>query len=203
MIKIKFRQARNIIREGDVLLFRGQSWASYFISVAGEGVHTHVGVASWHDDLLECVEFKEWRGGRAVNLQRQVNENPGLIDVFRPVDTFASFDFRDGQVHSIKKKFDAKCVTDNMRKLTGLPYGWKRIWWIFRHKAIGLRLWRDNGQLVDDTVKELIYPVCSTSLAWAFSSCGFDLVKQRSDQWTEPADIARSARLSYLFTLNP
>jgi hypothetical protein len=200
---IQFSEAKLNIKEGDVLLFRGKSWISYGINKAGEGVHSHVAVASWHGDHLECVEFKEGSGGRAVNLQRQVNDNPHLIDVFRPIQEYHTMKYSKGEVKTTKSKFDGKCVTDTMRKMTGLPYGWMRIWWILRHKIAGIRLLYDNEKVVDDTLRDVVYPVCSTSLAYSFSKCGFDLVKLRADEWTEPADIARSARLNYLFTISP
>jgi hypothetical protein len=204
MTQINYQRAKHLLKEGDVLLFRGSTWASFFIGRAGEGIHTHVAVASLHNDTWECVEFKENSGGRAVNLERQVKENAGYIDVFRPDSEFNSYYYLENknEVKKGKKQFDGACITRAMRKMTGLPYGWRRIWWIMRHKLAGVRLLYDAEKIVDDTLTDIVYPVCSTSLAYAFSKCGFDLVKMRADEWTEPADIARSAKLNYLFTLH-
>lgn len=204
-----FKEAEPLIEEGDVLLFRGKGWISKLLRISGEGLHTHVGIASWHNGhsshrgILECVEFREWKGGRAVNLKYQVETNNCTIDVYRPIPYFSTvyYDDANKRVSSYRKEFDGKLVTNTMRKMTGLPYGWTRIWWIAKHKMIGLRLFVDYNSLVDDQLEDLIYPVCSTAVAYSFSKHGFDLVKNRSDQWTEPAHIATSARLNYLFTL--
>ena len=90
-----------------------------------------------------------------------------------------------------------------MRKMTGLPYGWKRIWWIAQYKLPVLRFFYKIEHLVDDTSTELIYPVCSTAVAYSFSKEGFDLVHNRADKATEPSDLSRSPLLQYLFTISP
>ena len=210
-----YEDVEHLIKEGDVLLFRGQSWMSKLIKVSGEGVHTHVGVASWVNGgvnippILECVEFKEWVGGRAVVLEYQIEQNNCLIDVYRPVPHFTSVTYEHlpnthsnvNVVEVDRKEFNAKLVTRTMRQMTGLPYGWRRIRWLAQHKLLGLRLLYSKEDLVDDTLKDIVYPVCSTALAYSFSKHGFDLVKNKSDEWTEPAHIGSSARLNYLFTL--
>ncbi len=220
---IKYQEAKPLINEGDVLLFRGQGWASYFIGVASESVYTHVAVASWHNGdqkhlgLLECVEFREGSmfaglfnpnaagGGRTVNLLNEVLKYPGQIDVYRPVSSFTSTTF-DTETKSITTKevsFNGKAVTNVMRMMTGLPYGWRRILWLARYKLAGWRLFSDRSILMSDELHDVVYPVCSTAVAYAFNSNNFDLISNKSDSWTEPADIARSSRLSYLFTLSP
>lgn len=220
---INYKDAKPLINEGDVLLFRGQGWASYFIGVAGESVYTHVAVASWHNGdqkhlgLLECVEFREGSmfagmfnanaagGGRTVNLLNEVEKYPGQIDVYRPVDNFSRYVFDAETKTTILKtvSFNGKAVTNVMRRMTGLPYGWKRILWLARHKLAMWRLFYNRSTLMTDTLQEIVYPVCSTAVAYAFNSNDFDLINNKADDWTEPADIARSSRLSYLFTLTP
>ena len=208
---IPYPQAKLLIEEGDVLLFQGTSLVSRLIRRAGEGMYSHVGVASWHngaskkDALLECVEFSERHGGRSVNLATYLREDVRRIDVFRPIPHFSRWDF-DPVTHEtslVRVPFDGKAVTNTMRKMTGLPYGWKRIYWIAKRKLPFLRLFYDINSTVRDTAgrEDIIYPVCSSSLAHSFSKNGFDLVYHRSDEWTEPNDIARSTRLNYLFTI--
>ena len=204
-----YDEVEQLIKEGDVLLFRGQSWISKLLKISGEGVHTHVAIASWHNGdsefspILECVEFKEGKGGRSVNLKRQIMENDCLIDVYRPIPSFTNVTYnRDAQTIDIEEKpYNGKLVTNTMRQMTGLPYGWRRIIWIAQHKMLGLRLFYSKENLVDDTLKEMIYPVCSTAIAYSFSKHGYDLIKNKSDEWTEPSHIATSARLNYLLTL--
>jgi len=210
------------IREGDVLLFRGQGWISHFIGTSTETPYTHVGVASWingnankQEGILECVEFREgsmlsglfgWAGaggGRSVNLYQAVKKHPGCIDVYRPDPVFHEYhwDLIKKEFLLSQKDFDGKAVTRIMRRMTGLPYGWRRIWWIFKHKLLTYRIFRNTSDLVCDELDEIIYPVCSTAVAYAFTVNGFDLVNNRSDEWTEPGDLAKSAHLNYLGTL--
>ena len=207
-VDLPYQEARPLIKEGDILLFRGAGWVSYFISRAGESPYTHCAVASWINDnnggILECVEFREGKGGRSVNLSIQVDNLPGQIDVYRPIPSVTHWEYNpisEDPFSLIRQDLDARAVTNTMRKMTGLPYGWKRIWWLFKHKAIVLRLFTDVEGLTADELEDIVYPVCSTALAYCFNKNGYDLIHNKSDQWAEPADIARSARISYLFTL--
>jgi hypothetical protein len=66
-----------------------------------------------------------------------------------------------------------------------------------------LRLFYSVESISDDTIKEPIYPICSTAVAYSFAKTGFDLVHNRADTATEPSDIARSPLLTYIFTIVP
>lgn len=216
---IPYSEAKPLIKEGDILLFRGKGCISKIIGAMTETSYSHVGVASWvngqhSDGVLECVEFREGSalmslinsnaggGGRSINLEQAIRKQPDQIDVYRPIPKFTSIVFNDETkaAELVTIDFDGKCVTNVMRKMTGLPYGWKRIWWMTKHKLVLWRL-RDKSSLMNDELKDIIYPVCSTSTSYAFTKCGYDLVKNRADEWMEPGDIAKSARLNYLFTL--
>ena len=207
MIKkfLSYTQAEKLLEEGDVLLFEGKSIFSFFITRVGEGKHSHVAIASIHNNngnsLWECIEFKEWKGGRTINLERYVKNN--RIDVYRPnpKDINLLYNKDLGIIEESSVEFDGKKVTNTMRKMTGLPYGWKRILWIAQHKIPFLRLFYSVDSIVDDSTRELVYPVCSTAVAYSYSKAEFDLVPNRNDKWTEPSDIARSALLNYMFTI--
>jgi len=200
-----YREAKPLIQEADVLLFRGRSLVSYFIGKAGETTYSHVGLASWVNGLLEVVEFKENVGGVSSNLEKLVIKRPGIIDVYRPIPVWSKweFDLETQTTTLVKKNFDGKAVTKTMRKMTGLPYGYRRVWWMLKHKMVGLRLFYSSKDLMVDDVQDVVYPVCSSTAAYSFNFNGFDLIHNRSDAWTEPGQIAESTRLSYLFTLSP
>ena len=212
-IILPIEEARLLIREADILLFRGNGIFSKLVQKAGAGSYSHVAVASWYNgsresSLLEAIEFREGKGGRTVNLTSAYNNHleNNLIDVYRvtkPIyKTFYNLETK--KVEKIPVDFDAKGITRCMRNLTGLPYGWRRIWWIAKNKIVGLRWFMNIEDIDDDNSKvdsSKIYPVCSTAIAACFSKYGYDLTKNRSDEYTEPNDIARSAILSYLFTL--
>lgn len=222
MRSVQFNDVKHLINEADVLLFRGQGIASWFISKGSQSRYTHVALASWSngntnraDGILECVEFREGSliaglfnknaagGGRAVNLENIVKDYCGQIDVYRPATIIRQITISEDFLAKEEEiVLDPKAVTRAMRKMTGLPYGWKRIWWIMKHKMAGFRMLPyDGDDLANDTFGKLIYPVCSTAVAHCFNSTSYDLIRNKSDNWTEPGDVAMSSRLSYLFTL--
>lgn len=212
-VMLPIEEARLLIQEADVLLFRGKGFFSKLIQRAGESDYSHVALASWYNgsraaSLLEVTEFREGKGGRTVNLMSayKTHLEQGLIDVYRvnkPLyKTF--YNLQTKKVEKVAIDFNAKGVTRYMRNLTGLPYGWQRIWWIAKNKLAGIR-WFANVDNIDDDNSSIdiskIYPVCSTAVAACFSKHGYDLTPNRADEFMEPSDIARSALLNYLFTL--
>ncbi len=208
-IVLPWEEAKILINEGDVLLFRGKGWISSIIKSQTQTPYSHVGVASWvngdantHAGQLECVEFREGYGGRAINLEQAVKDHPGLIDVYRPIPTFAKWVFNPETKETTLTKvdFNGRAVTRVMRKMTGLPYGWKRIWWMVKHKLVLIRL-LNKDYISDDKLKEVIYPVCSTATSYGFSYNDYDLLHNRSDESMEPGHVAYSPRICYLFSL--
>jgi hypothetical protein len=203
MNKLNYAQAIKYLKEGDVLLFRGHGLISAFIKRFGEGKYSHVGIASKHEDIWECVEFREWKGGRSVNLEKYVEICGCEIDVYRPISSRKIIIAKTpGSIEEREIPLEATMVTKCMRKMTGLPYGWKRIWWIATHKIPILRFLYNIESVTNDRYKDLIYPICSTAVAYAFNSVGYDLIHNRSDEYTEPSDLATSALIFYLFTIS-
>lgn len=203
MTTLTYKVAKPLIQEGDVLLFKGQSFSSFFIARASVGNYTHVGIASLVDDIVECVEFREWKGGRSINLEYYAKNFPDTIDVYRPVPFFSKlvFDPVSLQTNLIRVPFQGRKVTNELRKMTGLPYGWKRIFWIGLFKLPFFRYFIPLSIVGDDSAREIVYPVCSTALSYCFNKFDYDLISNRSDEWTEPSDISKSTRLNYLFTI--
>lgn len=206
---LPYSEIKAYINEGDVLLFRGKGFISSIIGSQTDTDYSHIAVASWSngdantiDGMLECVEFREGKGGRTTNLEVQVEQNPNQIDVYRAVPNFSTLTFVEStkEVLLSQKDFNGRAVTRIMRKMTGLPYGWRRIWWMAKKKLIFLRLF-SKRDLMSDKLTDIVYPVCSTAVAYAFNTNGFDLINNRSDEWCEPGDISKSSRLNYLFTL--
>lgn len=208
-MKINFAEGKHLIKEGDILLYRGTGIISRFIKSFTNGKYSHCAIASWHNGdynppLLECIEFREMFGGRTTSLEVQVNTYPDIIDVYRPNPYFYSLHLDSShKVNEIEHKYNGKLVTDCMRRMTGLPYGYKRVWYIAKLKLAGIRMFYNYDDLFHDDVGEVIYPVCSTILAHCFNKFGFDVVKNKSDEYTEPSDFSRSTQLNYLFTLSP
>ena len=189
---IPYSEAMPLIQEADILLFRGNGIISWLIKRYGSGVHSHVGIAHWDNGNLQCVEFREFKGGRSVSLKTQVDNSPFGIDVFRAakrVDYEHSSHILDD---SIKSK-----ITTTMLKLTGLPYGLRNIWKLVKHYVPFYRLAPQN--IKDNNATKIF--VCSTAAAYAYRTAYIDPVPYLADSAVTPADLARSSLFEYQFTL--
>ena len=189
---IPYSEALPLIQEADILLFRGKGIISWLIKRYGSGVHSHVGIAHWDNGNLQCVEFREFKGGRSVSLKTQVDNSPFGIDVFRAAKRV---DYEnDSYVLDDSTKFK---ITTIMLKLTGLPYGWKNIWKLFKHYLPFCRLAPQN--IKDNNATKIF--VCSTAAAYAYRISYIDPVPYLADSAVTPSDLARSSLFQYQFTI--
>jgi hypothetical protein len=198
---VAYSKAKEVIKEGDILLFRGSGIIGFFIKRYTGGVHSHVGVVHKDGDILECVEFREFKGGRVVSLKGQVDAHPLKIDVFRPVSTI-SYDIMDteGNIETLEKKYTkdvAKSMTEDIIRWTGQSYGWKNIWKMFSRFVPIVRLFKQN--IDDDEVAHA--KVCSTAVTISLRRNYMDPVPYLADERVSPADLARSPLIQYLFTI--
>lgn len=208
---IPHKEAEGYLNEGDVLLFRKpRSLLSNFIRASSDSPYSHAGLVSFsynkqgERSSVECVEFKEWYGGRSVSLANYVQQYDGEIDVFSPhpysIVTYWNCEARRRVTE--RKLFKGRFITSELRNLTGLPYGWTRIFKLAARSLFTFRFWFRSDEDYDDTVaKELVYPVCSTAVAWCYAKHYVDLTPQRADHLITPGDLSRSSLLSYVFTL--
>ena len=190
--KIPYTEAKKLIQEGDVLLFRGCGVLSWLIKRYGSGVHSHVGIAHWDGDHLQCVEFREFKGGRSVSLRSQVNDTPSGIDVFRAATKLQYENIEYNLTDTVRSKISSILIL-----LTGLPYGWQNIWKLVKHYTPFLRLEAQN--IKDDDPTKVF--VCSTAVAYAYRMAYVDPVPYLADSAVAPADLARAALFQYQFTL--
>ena len=213
MTLLPYSQALEQIEEADVLLFRGEGLISWLIKRYGSGVHSHVGMAHWDGDNLECVEFREFKGGRSVSLKSQVESHPDNIDIFRAASHVVQNKFeawpKNIENRSVKPilsnepleyKLDSDIkseITDTMLEITGLPYGWKNFWKLGKHYLPFCRLAKQN--IKDEDPNDVF--VCSTAVTFAYRKNYIDPVPYLADSATTPADLARSPLFKYQFTI--
>lgn len=203
---LDYEDAIREIQTGDVLLFKAPPFPSigWWITQYTGGKHSHVGLAKRDGEHVYCVEQREFKGGRAVNLKTQVDQNPCRIDVYRPkkeVIAWESSDDNGFSVKNVKYTFTsdiANAIIDTAMELTGTEYGWKNIWEIFKgYVPIGRLIYsRKNGD--DDIAKAY---VCSTLVTYAYRINFLDPCPNLRDAKTKPADLAQSSLLDYLFTI--
>lgn len=185
---VTLADAASHIRDGDLLLFRGQGVVSRLISVAGRSEYTHAARAAWWGETLFCLEVRELKGGRAVTLASQVRRFPGAIDVF--------------EVNPQRRwrHYDRGRAVEHMRHLAGCDYGYRGVWLAaLRHLPVWRFLLRPES---DDRRAADQPPFCSHACAAADRlGGGVDPVPHLSDRLTEPGDLARSPFYRYRFTL--
>ena len=202
MNPIKYNQAKELIQEGDILLFQGSGIIGFLMKRYTGGLHSHVALAHKDGDILECVEFREFMGGRSVSLKSQVDGAPLSIDVFRPVKSISYDEIdKDGNFKLIEKNYTkeiASAMTEDIIRWTGQPYGWKNIWKMLLRFIPGARLFQQNFN--DDEVAKA--KVCSTAVTVALRRNYMDPVPYLADDRVSPADLARSPLLQYLFTID-
>ncbi len=202
-ITIPWAEAQKHLEEGDVLLFRAPGFPTigWLITAYTGGIHSHVALAHY-DNGWYCIEQREFKGGRSVNLEGQIKEN--TIDVYRPnkyvyVPTVYANN-GDFSIDWERKHFSNKVaheVTGIALSVTGQKYGWRNIWEIFKCYFPGFRLWRKPKP--DDEIVQAY--VCSTLVNYSYRQAFVDPCPNLSDSRTTPADIAQSALFHYIFTL--
>ena len=123
------------IATGDVLLFRaGSSPISRLISIGGRGPWSHAALATWWGDDLFCLEVREWYGGRAVLLEREVAKRKGRIEVYRLRN--------DLQTPEMALREDTVAMHRVVRKMARLAGGNYGYWSVLRTALFHLPLVR-------------------------------------------------------------
>lgn len=213
-VYIPYKESIPLIKEADVLLFRPkprQHWYSLpsvgnLIAKYTGGEYSHVGVASCEYNRIMLVEFREWYGGRSTSLENQFPDKSGLIDVFRvipklviPKITFTEEKYIEIVEEKIFTEEIAYNITNEMYRLTGLPYGWKIIFKLGKAYLPGIRLFADKNKF-DNDVQDNIY-VCSTAVNYCFRKHYHDPVPGIADSYTKPSDLGQTPLFSYQFTI--
>ena len=183
---LNYAQARDQIRNADLLLFRRRNWFTRLIAVAGRSEYVHAAMAGWWKDRLMCVEMTSG-GGRAQLLSNLVARWPGAIDVY--------------QANATRRRFSRERALATMIGITGKRYGWASL---FRAALLHLPIFRFLVQPdANDSEISDRPPFCSQAVSIADRAGGIDPVPNLADRLTEPADLSRTTFYAYRFTLVP
>lgn len=173
------------LQPGDVLLHqRGRSLLSWLISVAGRSPYCHAGVADRVGSEWVEIDTTLRRGASAGRLAPRVAASPGMIDVYRPIPSVS------------QSQVDVAVRT--MWRLTSRRYGWLALCAtaLLHLPVIRLLLrpaWADE--------RDSLLPFCSFAVSRAYREAGVDLVPNLACRYTEPGDLARSALLHFVGSL--
>lgn len=202
---IKFSEAVPLLQPGDALLYRGFSFVSFLISGYTDSVYTHAALVDKFEldgaPYCELLQFREFKGGLATSLMRDVEKYSGKIDVFRPERSVEVNEYDDvnRSIKTVCVPFEANKILSKMRKMTGEQYGYAQILALWLRAIPFVRFFTPKS-VANLSPEKIRFPVCSTSVAFCFSKTGYYLVR-KNPNWTTPGDLSVSPRLSYLFTL--
>ena len=213
---VPYDEAKSLIKEGDILLFRRPSsfWSS-LIRASGETPYSHCGLVSFSydnvcdlkkeisDPAIEVVEMKEIVGCRAVSLQWYLNHYRGEIDVFSPNSSYTRlyFDCEKRKIMQKHTTFNGRRITNEMRNMGGEPYSWWKIFRLALRSLFIVRYFFDSPDIMEDRVKGLDGPVCSSAVAYCYSKHFADLTHFRNDNYMLPSDVVKSNLTHYILTI--
>ena len=179
-------EAMPMMRDADLLLFRGTSLLSRLIQVVGRGGYSHAAKVVWCRDVPMVAEIREFVGGRLVTLESQVRRYSGQIDLYRTAATI-----------SVNEYYDREAATRAMIRKAGKSYNYLGVLWIglcrlplllwlFR-RSWCCRLLRGTRFVSDRITGERVMPeFCSQACASADVAGGVDPVPNLRDRVTEP-----------------
>lgn len=179
--ELKYADFRDQIRDGDILLYKGQTFISYLIEIFTKSEYSHAGIAVWWNKRLMVMEAI--RKGVIVNpLRRSVHRYKGSVEWW-----------------TCKKEIDdsvrGKMIIFAQRQL-GKDFGfWLLFWFGFMISFF----YRDLDKR--DAFRRERKLFCSLYVALIYNKAGIDLKRNRADRFMSPADIASSPELEYRGTL--
>lgn len=202
-VVIPYQRAKELIKNGDVLLFEGKGFLSFLIKKAGYTNYSHAAIVERIADNILCLEFREFRGYSQSDLENYIKVQ-ARINVFRPKATFekSSLVINNNDIY-IKKEtmtYDPNKTIAMFRSMSHLPYGYKRIFYMLQRHIPLVRSFI-QPDVDDDLEPKYIYPVCSTIVSTCLRKTYVDPVPFLADICVEPGDLSRSVVLDYLFTI--
>lgn len=180
---LAYRDVRDEIQTGDVLLFVGRGPLSRFIRWGSEGRYSHCAIASWEGSRLMLFHAVA-AGVKHVCASQSVYRYDGRVDwwTLRP---------------DLDDALDRDALIEQARRHLGKPFavmGMLRLMWRVAQQRYHATADREGAP---DAM------FCS----WYVSRCyrvggGVDLVPESSDECTSPAQLERSELLVHQGTLH-
>jgi hypothetical protein len=182
--------AASRIQSGWLAQYRGSSLVSAWIRLVTGGVHSHSAMFEKGDYGINVLELREFKGGRALPLERHLMESPKRIDVFAP----AVKRFPEWNGHE---------ATGVMRLLTVQEYGyWSILYLLLRHLPFVWRLFPLSTSDVYVSETKNIRPFCSHAVAVSCELGGnVDPVPRLPAHEVTPAHLTWSLLWEYQFTI--
>ncbi len=176
----RYDDARREIRNGDVLLYKGQGFLSRLIGLLTKSPYSHAGLAVWWYDRLMVMEAVG-KGVVVTPLSVNVAHYEGGVEWYQYKEEIPEPD-RLKMAHFAQQQL-------------GKEYAyWKMISILFYI----IFQWRMSRR---DELRRTKKLFCSYYVAQVYNSVGRDLKKDESDRFMSPADIANSPALRKIAVL--
>ena len=187
---LEYATARSLIRDGDVLFFRGRGFVSSAIMAQTGSSYSHVELAQWN--LGQLMTMGATSHGTVYRRLSSIIGEYSSVAVAR-----VPFGPQEGWPAKQVERETVRQALRNALAHLGRPYDFAdiaKIWWRDR---LGL------GHTTRDRKSDQDKFICSEFVAAAYSAAGVDLVPNKPDRLTTPQDIARSVDLQIMFSFEP
>lgn len=182
--------AASKIQSGWIAQYRGSSWISNWIRYATGGVHSHSAMLRREGELIDVLEFREGKGGRAIPFFGECRKESGMIDIFSVnLEAFPHFDGNGAALV--------------MREMTSRDYGYRGIVRMLLQKIPFIRRlyaldMNDEQLLTGDDAPFCSHGVCSAARIGGKQ----DPVPRKPDSHVSPNDLTWSLLYNYEFTVS-
>lgn len=178
---VAYQDLRQIVRNGDLLLWRARTLSGRVIQLFTGG-YSHASMAAWaRHGRLYTLEMLQGRGGRHIPLSDYLHDYPQDCQIWRPVSP----------------AFDGDGAVLQMLWLMGQYYGWRN----FLHIAARILAPKLAFQSPPNSHDPDQALVCSSAYAWAArTGGGVAPCPDTPDADITPADLAASGFAQYLAT---
>jgi len=195
-----YSQVREQIPSGALGLIRGEN----VITRTGRGRHRHAFTCAWRygdQATLLAAEARELIGSRIVTVSSIVNDFPGLVDIFVPVEACP-----------VRLRERAATIAINWAGRSYNYPGVLKCWMAHRSELVRLATWLGFEFNLDDTTPSPWDAAkhCSQFHAWSYRRAAreclpalsppvWDPCPNLGDPFIEPSDLARSGAYTCLF----
>lgn len=176
-----YLQHRNDMQDGDVLMFKGQSWLSKIIKWRTQSDYSHAGIVVWWNDRLMVLEAIG-QGVLARPISYNLNHYSGDIEYFRPSREIAT------ETRTLMAQF--------AQAQLGKKYASRRLVGFF------FKLLFNRPMQSHDNESAAGRYFCSEYVADIYAKHGLDLDIERSSGYTSPDRLATAEGLTFVATLN-
>lgn len=167
---LRYEDARGDIRDGDIILFRGESSVSQIIRAITRSSYSHAGLATWWNKRLMVLEAAG-TGVVARPLSRVVSHYNGKLELW-----------------TTDEALDREKVIESAKLELGKEYALWGLARILRSILIGVGKQPDPWSPPEKFV-------CSQYVSYAWRAGGIDLAQGAADEFTTPEHIAKAPQL--------